>query len=80
MLTHRTNLLLSAQEYQLYSRIAQSKNLTLSGLIRVALAKTFQKTQQETISSKIRAGWKFLKKPSLPLDYVEIAQNGRKYE
>ena len=81
MLTRRTNVLLTEEDYLNLSLLAKKQKKTIAALIREALRKTYRvstKTDQ-SLSRKIKANWKHLKQPQKSIDYKKLVNYGRKY-
>ena len=85
MLTRRTNLLLSEEDYAILQSLSREKNKTMGELVRHAVKKTYKtKTKRNVgigveLEARIKKGWKFLKHPEIPVDYKAWIENGRKY-
>lgn len=81
MLTHRTNVLFTNQDYQMLSLLAKKKKTTMADLIRQAVKKTYinKKNSQRQLIKEITQGWKLLKNPQIPIDYKQLIEYGRKY-
>ena len=81
MLTHRTNVLLSADEYANLKTLSRENNQTMGELIRQAVKKTYKIKKQDNFATslerirKLTKGIKVTKK-----ELREWVVEGRKYE
>jgi len=81
MLTKRTNVLFTEEDYLMLSELAKGSKKTIGEIVRHAVKKTYKnknKSNKEIIKM-IKKGWTFLKNPEIPVDYKEWVEYGRKY-
>ena len=86
MLTNRTNLLLSDQEYMLLSRLASQRKQSIGSLIRFAIAQTYgqvdaldlEPTIDQTTMRKFQQLWQLVGISREPIDYKALINEGRK--
>ena len=79
-LTHRTNLLLTANDYQILSRLAEEKNETMAALIREAVRKVYQiKHKNQTAKTLKELKQLGQKAKTESIDYKKLINSGRKY-
>jgi hypothetical protein len=79
-LTHRTNLLLSAHDYQMLSNLAQEKKQTMAALIRAAIRKVYcikQKQQTNQVLEKLKSLGQQVDAKNI--NYKDLINMGRKY-
>ena len=89
LLTRRTNVLFDETDYATLFMYSQSKGKTMGEVIRDSLKKTIKTKINKNISTKnyidndlikrIKAGWKLLLNPEIPMDYRALIEDGRKY-
>lgn len=78
MLHHRTNVLLTTEEYNLLTKLAHQYKTSKSVLIRQAIQKVYaNQSHQQSWQDQIKSGWKWLDSPSKPLQYKQLVENGR---
>ncbi|MEN8253213.1 MAG: hypothetical protein ABFQ62_02460 [Patescibacteria group bacterium] len=88
MLTHRTNVLLTQDDYLMLSRLAEENEVSVGELFRRAIKKTYKTSKVSTtkkrsidkkLLAEIKTGWKYLKNSEKSLDYKKLRDYGRKY-
>ena len=81
MLTHRTNVLFTSQDYQMLSLLAQKKKTTMAGLIRQAVKKNYfrQNTGRQQLVKGIKSLRGIVKNPEIPIDYKQLINDGRRF-
>lgn len=83
LLTRRTNVLFSEEDYQTLTKRAKESKKTIGELVRHAVKKTYRSTKKvnhnQELIKRIKKGWKFLKNPEIPIDYKALIEDGRKY-
>lgn len=81
MLTHRTNLLLSAEEHDTLTRLSRENNKTMGELIRHAVKKTYKIKKIDTFQASLARIRKLTKHVNTKgIDYRALVIAGRKYE
>lgn len=83
LLTRRTNVLFSEEDYLMLSELTKVYNKTIGELVRHAVKKTYKPKKHANMNTelikKIKKGWKFLRNPEIPVDYKALVEYGRKY-
>ena len=82
MLTHRTNVLLSPEEYGALLALSREHKKTLGELIRQAVRKTYKvSTKKDSFVASLERIRKLTKNVNTKgLDYRAMVLEGRKYE
>lgn len=81
MLTHRTNVLLTADEYAKLKALSRENQKTMGELIRHAIKKTYNANQKNTFEESLARIRKLTKNVDTKgLDYRAMVIEGRKYE
>lgn len=90
LLTKRTNVLLDETDHATLLMYSRLEGKTLGEVIRDSLKKTIKTKIRKKLSSdsnnidkdlikRIKAGWKLLINPEIPMDYRSLIEDGRKY-
>jgi len=85
LLTRRTNVLFTEDDYLTLHYLARQNQKTIGELIRLAVTKTYttkgriNKKVNQDLKSSLKSGWKLLINPQKPLNYKELVEHGRKY-
>jgi len=80
ILTHRTNLLLSANDYQVLSDLSKKKKKTIAALIRDAVRKVYKVKEQDHTAKILRELRQLGNQAKTKnIDYKKLVNSGRKY-
>lgn len=81
MLTKRTNILLSENDYRLLANLAAKKGISLGELIRRAVRKIYQAEQEieekRQVVKSLFSLWKKQKQRGI-INYKQLVENGRR--
>ena len=81
MLTHRTNVLLSPEEYRALSMLSRENKKTMGELIRNAVRKTYKVEEKGSFEKSLERIRKLTKNVNTQgIDYRALVTEGRKYE
>jgi hypothetical protein len=81
MLTHRTNVLFSADEHNLLLALSREHGKTMGELIRQAVKKTYKKKKVSSLAASFKRIKEITKNVDTKgIDYRAMAIEGRRYE
>jgi hypothetical protein len=81
MLTQRTNVLLSPEEYGMLLALSKEHNKTMGELIRQAVKKTYGTKVKNSFEESLKRIRKITQRVDTKnIDYRELAIEGRRYE
>lgn len=81
MLTHRTNVLFSPDEYKMLLLLSKENKKTLGELIRHAVKKTYKTNSKDSFEESLKRIRKIMQHVDTKnIDYRELAIEGRRYE